>query len=104
MRISRTRSLRIDMGHYERLEFGASYTVDHNDLGYTDEDAAAMANEDGGRALFEELMEECERGLTQLLRQDVNDAAALTDEKKSFILARPDMHPREPSNRRKARR
>lgn len=82
MRISRTRSIKVNMGNYESFEFGASVTMDHNDLGYSDEEAREIDPKDLATDITDLVLEV----LHDQLRLEVAEAAALTDEDKSFVL------------------
>lgn len=71
MRISTSRSLRINLPHYERFEFGGTATVDHLDLGYTDEEwQAAMASEEHEK-YEQELLDLRNKVLDQVQRADL---------------------------------
>lgn len=64
MKISRTRSLTVNLGNYgERWQAGATVTISHNDLGFSDEEWTAELSEDG------------EDG--EILRGYIEDAGAL---------------------------
>lgn len=97
MIISRRRDLKVSMGNYESYAFGASVTLSHTDLGYSDEEVQQYLE-----AVPVELTEMCERLLTDLLKQEVRDAQDLTEEKRSFILAALDEPKAKTVNRRES--
>lgn len=75
MRVSRTRSLRVNMGNYgERYEFGASVTLDHADLGYDDEQWLAHVRDVGEEAAGEEILAVVMDQLGAALEGDLREA------------------------------
>lgn len=76
MKITRTRMFRVNMGNWgEKYEFGSSVTVSHNDLGYSDEEWAEDANDEGTREeLVETLKEFAEEILAEQIREELEDA------------------------------
>lgn len=85
MNINRTRQFRVDMGDYESYQFGASVTLGHGDLGYTDEDLVEMSD-DERKELQKELTRKILKVLDEQLIQEIKDSAELTENKKSFLL------------------
>jgi len=81
--ISRRKRLAVRMGEFETFEFEAFVSATHQDLGYTDEDLAHRDEPDAN--ITEELVRHVEETLDGLLESDLADAAALTNERKSFI-------------------
>jgi hypothetical protein len=71
------------MGNFESFEFGATVTMDHSDLGYTDQEAREIDPIDLATDITELVM----TVLTDLLRDEIVEAAGFTDEDKSFLLA-----------------
>jgi hypothetical protein len=98
VRISRSRHLKVNMGHYEHFEFGATVTLDHSDLGLTDEDVAERGIDEVREVLRHKVLEY----LNDELRDDIREAAGLTDEEKSFVLANFKLED-EPSHRKPRR-
>lgn len=94
--------MRVSMGNYESLDIGATYTLDSNDIGMSNDDVLEYVKEHSVEELFNVLVEECERGLNQLLIQEVRDAQALTDNQKSFLLV--ELEPRTPKPPKHSRR
>lgn len=86
MRISRTRSYRVDMPNYERLDISASATVDHQDLGYTDEEWTSVMGgpeRQAGEAVSD-LEDYCLKLLDRQLRKELDEARRLCSER-SFL-------------------
>ncbi len=92
MRISRTRGFKLNMGNYESYEFGASVTLDHNDLGLSDQEVLSTDSDWLATALTEKVIEI----LNHQLKDELREAAELTD-RKSFILR--DFHVDKPKKR-----
>ena len=84
MNITRSRRLTVNMGDYENYQFGAEVTVSHNDLGLDDEAARVAAGQ-----LAPRLKELADAVLDDLLEQDIEDAAELTNNRKTFLLKQP---------------
>lgn len=76
MKITRTRMFKVNMGNWgEKYEFGASVTVSHADLGYSDEEWAEDANDESTREeLVESLKEFAEAILADQIREELEDA------------------------------
>lgn len=70
------------MGNYEHYEFGCVVTIDHSDLGYTNEEAQAMDID----TLIDELTDKCMGVLNDQLVEEIREAKKLTDAEKSFVL------------------
>lgn len=87
MRISRTRSLRVNMGGYgEKYEFGASVTLDHTDVGWTDEDWCEHVRDVGATAASEEIEEVVMTILGNTLVGEMREALELKDpDEESFL-------------------
>lgn len=81
MRLSRSKHYKVNMGNYEHVEFGSSVTIDHTDLGFSDEEVAK--DPDGA---MKELKTACEDYLQDQLAEEIKDAADLTDAEKSMLL------------------
>lgn len=83
MRLTRSRKLIVSMGPYEQYHFGAEVSATHHDLGFTDEEMTRHSNLHG---LTEELQKLVDEQLDKALVQELEDAADLTADKKSFLL------------------
>jgi hypothetical protein len=93
--------MKVSMGNYEMYEFGSTVTVDHNDLGYTEDDVRGM----GADALAKEITEKCMEILSDQLAVEIEDARQLTDAEKSFLLdSFTPRRPRSSTRTRKGRR
>lgn len=89
MRITRKRELTVSMGPYETYKFGAEVSVTHHDLGITDEALAAdvAANRGKDATPRHDLLQKLASDeLDKALIQEIEDAADLTADKKSFLL------------------
>lgn len=86
MRISRTRSFRVELGNYEKADVSVSVTVDHFDLGYTDDEwRSVMA--DGGEAADraeDELENLCLAMIDERMKKELASLEELADAK-SFL-------------------
>lgn len=100
MRISRTRHFKISMGNYESYDFGCTVTIDHSDLGYTDEDARDI----DFYVLTSELSDKCMEVLNEQLAEEIKEAAQLTANEKSFLLSSFTSDSRSTTRTRKGRR
>lgn len=88
MRITRQRDLKINLGNFESMSFGCSVTMGHGDIGYTDAEALALCQDDGGTAVLAgEIAEAVLEVLNCQLIEEINDARELTTEDKSVIIA-----------------
>lgn len=77
MNVSRTRQLTVNMGNYgERYQAGATATVSHADLGYTDEEAR---EHDPGE-LLEELTDFALQAVNSQLESELAEAMAIRDD------------------------
>lgn len=87
MRISRSRAFKVNLGNYESIDFHCSVTLEHGDLGYTDEERAMLCAAKGGRAkLTAELTDACLEIVNEQLTSEIRDARDLTEEDRSFLL------------------
>lgn len=82
MRISRTRQFKANMSQYEHFQFGATVTLDHNDLGYTDDEARKMDHTD----LAAEINEAVMTLLDNYLGTEIEEARELTQAEQTFLL------------------
>ena len=82
MIISRTRSLKVNLGNYEMLELGCTVTLNHGDLGYTDADARDLDTD----VLAGELTDKCLELLNEGLASEIKDARRFTSAEKSVLL------------------
>lgn len=80
MRLSRTRGFRTNIGNYESFDFSASVTLDHMDLGYTDEDRPDIA------VLEEELTEAVMGILDRQLYAEIEEGRSISSADKSVLL------------------
>lgn len=71
MRLSDTRAYRVDLPNYERMDFSASATVDHNDLGYTDVEWLDLMR--GPDAEADKAVSDLRRYLRKLLDIEIED-------------------------------
>lgn len=90
--------MKINMGNYEAYEFGSTVTLDHNDLGFTEDEVRLLDTDDMAR----QLSEKCVQILAEQLALEIEDARELTDSDKSFLLD--SFAPRRPTRTRKGRR
>ena len=100
MRISRTRHLKVNMGTYESYEFGATVTLDWDDIDLADREELADAPLAERTALLTGYVVQT---LDAQLVQEIEDSVELTDEEKSFVLllAQPNKEPaRRPRKKR----
>lgn len=82
MRLSRSRHFKISMGNYEMYEFGCVVTIDHSDLGYSDEEAREVGLDE----LIEQLTDKCMTVMNDQLAGEIRDASKLTSNDKSFLI------------------
>ena len=104
MRISRTRQLTINMGNYgERYQAGATVTLDHQDLGYSNEQWAEVVQEEGLDSLHREMSKLALTLVNRDLEAEVSEVLAIRDpEEPSFIEAHePPEPPEKPAKRRR---
>lgn len=99
MRISRTRAYRVDMPNYERTDFSVSATVDHLDLGYTDDEWSRVMGgpEDEADKAVSDLERYCLKLLDRQMEKELAEAKRLCSER-SFLYK-----PSRPSRRDKNR-
>lgn len=83
MKLNRTRALRIDFGSYEGSSPAANVTVDHTDLGYSDEDVLNMSDEQRLQ-LRHDIQAYAEDWLRENLLPELR-AAALDAKRDSFV-------------------
>ena len=84
VQLTRSRELTVRMGDYESYKFSATVVATHHDLGYTDEewvDMKEVPRNHAEKALQYLVAEQ----LDVALEQDIEDAAELTGDRKSFI-------------------
>jgi hypothetical protein len=98
MIITRTRTLKFNLGNYEMLEVGCSITLGHDDLGYTNNDARDLDTD----VLAEELNAKCLELLNEGLASEIKDARKLTSAEKSVLIDT--FAPESRTRTRKARR
>ncbi len=103
MKIERERRFTVRMGEYETYVFGAKVEVDHRDLGIG-HDALAELDADDHSEMIEQLFVLCEQTLVEALVADVEEAATLTEDKRSFILRALDPKPQPPAEANRRRR
>ncbi len=84
MRISRTRHIKANLGNYESFDFGATVTVDHNDLGISDEQLSKLSPEKH-EELVNNLSEFCQATLEVLMEGEIKAAADMSMESKSIV-------------------
>lgn len=69
MKITRSRSRRVNDGNYGYVEFFCSVTLDHQDLGYSDEEWLDLVKEKGTRycidAITDKVTEEMEEAVSE---------------------------------------
>jgi len=88
MRLSKTRNFKLNMGNYESYQFSATPTVDHGDLGYTDEEVRERSKKEGVKfreQLSRELNDELERLIELLILEDIATSRDLTEENRSMV-------------------
>ena len=85
------------MGNYEHYEFGCVVTLNHCDLGYTDQEAQEVDTD----TLATELSNKCMEVLNGQLEDEIREAQQLTDAEKSFVLE--SFTSRRPRTRRRER-
>lgn len=91
VRLTRKRELTVSMGPYETYKFGAEVSATHHDIGYSDETLLSQVEanrRDLPNALdpHDQLHKFVDEQLDKALVQEVEDAADLTADKKSFLL------------------
>jgi hypothetical protein len=88
VRISVSRHLKVNLGNYESYDFGATATLGHGDMGYSDEEWAARVAENPNisQTLVDGLQEMAEKILDQLLIADIESAQGITEEHRSVVL------------------
>lgn len=82
MDITRHRFLRVRMGDYESFEFSATVRLSHTDLGYPADHVFSPEEASTANAALRGF---ANAALDELLQDDIEDAAALTGDRKSFI-------------------
>lgn len=87
MRITLSRSFRVNMGNYEHFEMFASVTMGHEDLGITTDE---MATEAAKRPkyteeVYEELKDSINNKIDDLIKDDIDQAKELTVADNSFL-------------------
>jgi hypothetical protein len=90
MNINRTRRVVVNLGNYgERWEAGASVTVSHHDLGFTDEQwAEELAGDDGDRlaAWYREMSSIALSRVNEILDIELEEADRVRDpDEPSFL-------------------
>jgi hypothetical protein len=73
------------MRDYEQYKFGAVIEACHTDLGYSDDEVAAMSS-DAYTAMCQELRKLVEDQLALVVVADMKEAGELTEDRRSFIL------------------
>jgi hypothetical protein len=82
VRISRTRHFKINLGNYESYEFGSSVTLEHGDIGLTDEEA----HETPPTKLAGMLTDACLGILNDQLAEEIEDARNMTKAEKTILI------------------
>lgn len=85
MQLTRERRFTIQMQQFETYQFGATVTMDHHDIGYSDENLAECDMDELG-TVRAELTEAVLKELDEQLLQEVKDSAEITKNRKSYIL------------------
>lgn len=89
MRISLNRQLKVNLGNYESYTFGATVTLDHGDLGYTDTEVQEGVRTEGNEFLdtvVKEAQDKAEDVLDRLLIADITSSREITEEDRSIVL------------------
>lgn len=82
MKIGRRRGFKVNMGHYESYEFGVWVDVSHEELGFSHKQVVENRDE-----VAQEMSAWIEQEMNRQLVEEVREAAELTDEDKSVVLA-----------------
>lgn len=85
MIIRRSRRYTVSMGNYESYSFGADVEMSHHDLGISDNQLKTMPPE-AHVELRNNLTENVLAELSDQLHAEIQDAIALTDNQKSYLL------------------
>ena len=85
MIIRRHRRFTVKMGDYEMYSFGADIEMGHEDLGITNDRVSTMTSSEHA-AMVKRLTEAVLGALEEQLIGEVQEAAELTEHKRSFIL------------------
>lgn len=105
MRISRTRRIQVDLGHYEKLEASVSVTMGHEDLGMTEEELREECAKKGGRkAIEDELIAAVMECLNDQIEPEIQEMSQLTDNEKSVLIREAREHAERTSTRTRRRR
>lgn len=88
MRISKTRHLKVNLGNYESADFGGTVTIEHGDLGLTDEEVQTLVRGDESEldALVKRMNEKCEQYIDVLLVDDIQSCRDITEEDRSILI------------------
>ena len=101
MRLSRSRELTINMGNYgERYRAGATVTLDHQDLGYSDEEWAEKTAREGPKKCFEELHVTALDLVNEQLELEIIEAHRVRDSDEPSFIEDYD-HPEAPTRKRR---
>jgi len=85
MIIRRSRRYTVSMGNYESYSFGADVEMSHHDIGLSDE-ALEKQNDEEFNDTANRLTAEILNELNNQLHDEIEDAAELTSNQKSYLL------------------
>ena len=88
MNISLSRRMKVNLGNYESFEFSAQATVNHGDMGYTDQEVVEEVKKDSKflDRLTTKMHDRVEATIDRLLIADIKAAQDITEETRSFVL------------------
>lgn len=88
MRISQSRHIKVNLGNYESADFGGTVTIEHGDLGYTDEEVQQNTRKDPSwmDVLVKEMKNKAEEYLDLILIEDIKAYQGITEETRSILL------------------
>lgn len=89
MNFSNSRRLKVNLGNYESYEFSAQATVNHGDVGYTDEEIVEGVKSDEkflDKHVIPKMRDRCEAVIDMLLIDDIKTSQGITEETRSVVL------------------
>jgi hypothetical protein len=107
MNFSNSRRLKVNLGNYESYEFSAQATVNHGDVGFTDQEIVEGVKEDPmflRKEVIPLMRELCEEQLDALLIDDIKTSQGITEETRSVVLRSFTSYQQEQPTRQPARR
>lgn len=89
MNFSNSRRLKVNLGNYESYEFSAQATVNHGDVGFTDDEIVEGVKKDEkflDKHVIPKMRDRCDSIIDMLLIDDIKTSQGITEEHRSVVL------------------